>query len=254
MSGDALSLIVPNRNMAAFLSDALASIARQRRPPQEILLVDAGSTNESVALAADWRARGLPVQVISAPGANPAQARNAGLEKASGDVIGFLDADDLFPAGKLAAQLERLEGRPRVDVVSGIITSFDQLDSATLAPAASSRVEKQTGVNLGACLIRRQVFDRIGNLDETQLYSEDTDFILRIFEARIPVAALRQEVLYYRRHPQSMMAQANERKQRDFHRAIARSLKRRAALGIRVNLPRMEELLEPGTDENRREA
>ena len=254
MSDAAVSLIVPNRNMARFLSDALASIERQRRPVKEILVVDAGSRDESFAIIAEWSARGLPLEVISAPGANPAQARNAGLARATGSVIGFLDADDLFPAGKLAAQLARLESAPGVDVVSGIITSFDQLDRATLVPAASSRIEMQTGVNLGACLIRRQVFDRIGILDETQLYSEDTDFILRIFEARIPVTALRQEVLYYRRHPESLMAQSNERKQRDFHRAIARSIKRRAALGLRGTLPRMEELLEPGSDGNRRHA
>ena len=254
MSDAALSLIVPNRNMAGFLSDALASIARQRVPVKEILLVDAGSGEESAPIAAAWRARGLPLESIAAPGANPAQARNAALASATGDVIGFLDADDLFPAGKLAAQLGRLESEPWVDVVSGIITSFDQLDPATLAPAASSRVEKQTGVNLGACLIRRQVFDRVGLLDETQLYAEDTDFILRVFEARIPVTALRQEVLYYRRHLDSLMGQANERKQRDFHRAIARSLKRRAALGLQGNLPRMEELMEPAPDAQQRQA
>ena len=107
---------------------------------------------------------------------------------------------------------------------------------------------------LGACLLRREVFTRVGVLDETQHYSEDTDFILRIFEARIPVTALRQETLYYRRHLESLMAQANDRMQRDFHRAVARSIKRRAALGIRGNLPRMEELLEPGPDRNRRQA
>jgi glycosyltransferase involved in cell wall biosynthesis len=241
-------LIVPNRDMAAFLSDALASIARQHRHVKEVLLVDAGPCEQSVAIAAGWKARGLNLERIEAPGANPAQARNAGLARATGDVIGFLDADDLFPAGKLAAQLGRLARKPEVDVVSGIITLFDQLDPATLAPAATSRIERQTGVNLGACLIRRRVFERIGTLDETQLYSEDTDLILRIFEAGIPVAALRQEVLYYRRHRDSLMAQANDRKQRDFHRAVARSLKRRAALGLRGNLPRMEELLEPVPD------
>jgi glycosyltransferase involved in cell wall biosynthesis len=244
MSGDGLSLIVPNRNMTVFLGDALESVVRQRAPVKEILLMEAGSAGESAPLVASFRARGLPIAVIETPDANPAQARNAGLAKATGDLIGFLDADDLFPAGKLAAQLARLASSPEIDLVSGYITSFDQLDPATLAPAASSRVETQTGVNLGACLIRRRVFDRIGLLDETLLYSEDTDFILRSFEARVAVTALRREVLYYRRHEQSLMAQLDERKQRDFHRTLARSIRRRAALGLRGNLPRMEDLLE----------
>jgi glycosyltransferase involved in cell wall biosynthesis len=244
VSGGGLSLIVPNRNMTVFLADALASIERQRAPVKEILLIEAGAPGQSEAVAAQFRARGLPIAVFEAPDASPARARNAALAKASGDPIGFLDADDLFPAGKLAAQLGRLASGPEVELVSGYITSFDQLDPATLAPAATSRVETQTGVNLGACLIRRRVFDRIGWFDESLLYAEDTDFILRVFEARLPATALRREVLYYRRHRQSLMAQADERKQRDFHRTVARSIRRRAELGIRGNLPRMEELLE----------
>jgi glycosyltransferase involved in cell wall biosynthesis len=239
---------MPNLDMAAFLPDAFASIERQLRFVKEILFVDAGSTDESVAIASAQAARGLPIEILFVPDANPAQARNAALEKATGEIIGFLDADDLFPAGKLDAQLARLAREPRVLGVSGIITFFDQLDRTTLAPSATSRTESLTGVNLGACLFRRQVFDRVGGFDESHLYSEDTDWILRIFEAGIPVTALRREVLYYRRHPSSLMSQPGDRKQRDFHRAIARSLKRRAALGLRGNLPRMEELLEPEVD------
>jgi glycosyltransferase involved in cell wall biosynthesis len=240
--------------MAGFLPDAFASLAREPRAVSEILFVDTGSTDASLAVAADWRARGLPIEILTAPDANPARARNAGLEKASGEVIGFLDADDLFPARKLAAQLARLANAPTVDVVSGIITLFDQLDATTLAPAASSRTESMTGVNLGACLFRRRVFERIGGFDETHLFAEDLDLLMRIFEARIPVAALRCETLYYRRHPHSLMSQLNPRKQRDFHRALARSIKRRAALGLRGNLPRMDELLEPAQGEAGSEA
>jgi glycosyltransferase involved in cell wall biosynthesis len=245
VSGAVVSLIMPNLDMAAFLPEAFASIARQQASVKEVLFVDAGSSDDSIAVAAGFRARGLPLEIYAAPGANPAQARNAALEKASGEIIGFLDADDLFPAGKLDAQLARLESAPAVQAVSGIITLFETLDRATLAPAADSRIESVTGVNLGACLFRRQVFDRIGVFDETHHYAEDTDLILRVFEARIPVTALRRETLYYRRHPHSLMSRTDPRKQRDFHRAVARSLKRRAALGLRGNLPRMEELLEP---------
>lgn len=245
MSRAGVSLIMPNRDMAAFLPDAFASIERQAASVKEILFVDTGSRDASVAVAAACRARGLPIEILAAPAANPAQARNVALEKASGEIIGFLDADDLFPAGKLDAQLARLASAPAVLAVSGIITLFETLDPATLTPAAGSRSESVTGVNLGACLFRRQVFDRIGVFDESHQYAEDTDLILRVFEARIPLTALRRETLYYRRHPASLMSQPDPRKQRDFHRAVARSLKRRAALGLRGNLPRMEELLEP---------
>jgi glycosyltransferase involved in cell wall biosynthesis len=248
MSDGGVSLIVPNRDMSGFLADAFGSIARQRRPVQEILVVDSGAEGDSAAVAADWRARGLPIRVLAAPGANPAQARNTALAQARGRILGFLDGDDLFPAGKLELQLARLEGAPRVDMVSGAITWFEQLDPVTLAPAAGSRTETRAGVQLGACLIRREVFDRIGVLDESLHYSEDTDFVLRILEARLPVSVLRQEVLYYRRHPDSMMSQPDARKQRDFHRTLARSLRRRAALGIQGNLPRLEDLMEAGPD------
>ena len=245
MTDSRISLIVPNRNMGRFLSDAFRSIERQAVRVDEVLLVDTGSTDDSLRVAAAWQERGLPLEVIVVPEANPAQARNAGLEKATGEIIGFLDADDLFPPGKLEAQIARLERPPRVDAVSGTITWFEQLDPETLAPAAGTRTETQTGVNPSAYIFRRQVFDRVGVFDETFLYSEDTDFILRTLEARVPMSVLRQEVLYYRRHAGSLMSQSNPRKLRDFHRALALSIKRRSALGIKGDLPRLEDLLEP---------
>ncbi len=249
MTDRRISVIVPNRDMGCFLPDAFASIQRQSARVDEVLLVDGGSTDESLRVVEAWRARGLPLEVIVVPDANPAQARNAGLEKATGEIIAFLDGDDLFPLGKLQAQIARLESLPRVDAVSGLINWFERLDPKTLAPAAGTRMETLTGVNAAACVFRREVFHRIGVFDETFLYSEDTDFVLRMLEAGVPMTVLRQEVLYYRRHPDSLMSQSNPRKQRDFHRALALSIKRRSALGIRGDLPRLEDLLEPASPE-----
>jgi glycosyltransferase involved in cell wall biosynthesis len=249
MTDRRISVIVPNRNMGHFLADAFGSIQRQSVRVDEVLLVDAGSTDESLRVAEAWRARGLPLEVIVVPDASPAQARNAGLEKATGAIIGFLDADDLFPPGKLEAQIARLEREPRVDAVSGYITWFEQLDPETLAPAAGTRTHTETNVNPSAHVLRRQVFDTVGVFDEAFLYSEDTDFVLRMLEAGVPISVLRQEVLYYRRHAGSLMSQSNPRKLRDFHRVLALSIKRRAALGTPGDLPRLEDLLEPASPE-----
>ena len=188
MSGDAVSLIVPNRNMAGVplrrpRVDRAAAAAREGDPAGR-RGIDRG---DSAAIAADWRARGLPLEVIVAPGANPAQARNAGLAQATGDVIGFLDADDLFPAGKLAAQLARLESEPWVDVVSGIDHLLRSARPRDAGAGGEQPHRDADGREARRLPVRREVFDRIGVLDETQLYSEDTDFILRILEARIPV-------------------------------------------------------------------
>ena len=249
MSGPRISVIVPNREMGRFLPETFRSIEAQLPAAHEVLLVDAGSGDESLRVAQEWRERGFPVDVEVVPGANPSQARNAGLKRASGDFVTFLDADDLFPRWKFAAQLARFERAPWVDVVSGRITLFQDLDPVALAPADGTRSQTVTGVSAAACLIRREVFDRVGGFDETLLYSEDTDFILRLLEARVPMTVLWEEVLYYRRHEASLMSQPDPRRKRDFHRALAKSIKRRAALGIRGDLPRMEDLLEPPSGE-----
>jgi GT2 family glycosyltransferase len=100
-----------------------------------------------------------------------------------------------------------------------------------LAPAKDSRIETIFHVHLGACVYRRSVFDRIGAFDETLLYSEDVDLLLRVREAGIGFTILRAVTLYYRKHESSMMAQRNPRKSADFRRAVAMSLVRRRVAG-----------------------
>lgn len=244
MSGD-VSVIIPNRDMGRFLDDTFRSIERQAPHVAQVILADAGSTDESLEVAARWRGRGFQLDVTVTPGANPAQARNAGLARATAPLITFLDADDLFPAGKLKLQKERLAASPAVDVVSGRVTLFETLDEHALAPVPGTRTETVVGPSAAACLLRREVFDRIGTFDEDLLYAEDIDFILRLLEARVPLTVMREEVLYYRRHPDSLMSQSDSRGRKDFHRALARSIRRRAAAGITGNLPALADFLAP---------
>ncbi len=244
MRHPAISVVIPNLNMGHFLADAIASITRQTIPVKEILIVDAQSDDNSLQIIAELAERCPAIRLIESPRGNPSLVRNQGLKEARGDVIGFLDADDLWPADKLQRQMARLQASPSVDVVSGFVQYFDRLDPERLVPAADARTETLFHVHLGAALFRQSVFDTVGLFDETLRYSEDVDLLLRIREAELPMTILRARTLYYRRHDNSMMAQSDPAKDRDFKRALSASLMRRRIKGIRAPLAPFESLIE----------
>ena len=240
-----ISVIMPSLDMVRFLPDAIASIRRQAVPVAEILVIDPGSTDSTADTVAALAADGVPIRHLPTARCDPGVARNLGLDQAAGDVIAFLDADDLWPAGKLERQMARLDAQPAVEMVSGFVRYFEALDPATLAPVEGSRIETLFHVHLGACLYRRRVFDRVGGFEPSLRFSEDVDLLQRIREQGIPFTILRTVTLYYRRHAASMMVQPDPRREVDFRRSIALSVMRRRKLGQLGELPPLETYLEP---------
>ena len=226
-----VSVIMPALNMGRFIPDAIASIVRQSRAVTEVIIIDSESVDGTEDIIARLMEEGAPIRLLQSAATAPSAARNEGLLAARGDVIAFLDADDLWPEGKLARQLDYLQACADKGMVSGFVRYFDKLDPVTLAPARNSRVETLFHVHLGACLYRREVFERIGYFNESLLYSEDVDLLLRVREAGINFTILRGIMLYYRKHESSMMARDNPRKSSDFRRAVALSVARRRAGG-----------------------
>src|SRR5689334_16257310 len=222
-----VSVIVPVWNMARFLPDAVASIT----DVHEIIIVVAESDDDTVEVVHQLARQRLHVRVLNTPIRAPATARNTGLRAAGGDVIAFIDADDVWAHDKLTLQLERLDSEPRVDVVSGLVTYFNKLDRGRLVPAEDSDVETKLFQHVGATIFRRSVFDRIGMFDESLMYAEDQDLLLRIIEIEVPFVILDTTVLYYRRHGDSMMTRGDPRIKTDLAKAFAMSLARRRKLG-----------------------
>lgn len=249
MSSPGLSVIIPALNMAGYLGFALSSIERQGYEDLEVVVIDAGSTDNIADVVARHRADGLDVRLAGGVSLTPAAARNLGIGLARAKLIAFLDADDLWPEGKLTRQLGRLASRPAIDMVSGYVTYFDTPDETGLTPQPTSRVETLFHVHVGACIYRRDVFDRIGGaFDEDLLYSEDVDLMLRVREREIPFSILRSVELFYRMHPSSLMAQANPHKDKSFRLATHKSLVRRRAAGkLDKPLPEFANYLEPSS-------
>jgi glycosyltransferase involved in cell wall biosynthesis len=231
-----VSVIIPNLNMGAFLDAALRSVNRQSAPAHEVVLVDCGSTDETFEVVGRHRAAGLNIKVLHCPRQGPGPARNRGIAAAEGEFIAFLDADDLWPAGKLERQLGRMSMRPAVEMVAGYVCYFDRLGENGLEPAPGSRTGSLFHAHVGACLYRKEAFTKIGGFDEDLHYSEDVDLLLRLREAGLPFAILPSIELYYRQHAASMMAQNDPRKETGLQRAAHKSLLRRRANGT-LNVP-----------------
>ncbi len=195
------SVIVPVYNGAAFIGDAIESILAQGYAPLEVLVVDDGSTDATADVVRSFRNR---VRYFRQDNAGPAAARNRGLALASGELIAFLDADDLWPDRKLEAQARYLREHPETDVVLGRI-EYLRLPGASETPIRfEDGGNTVTSVHLGSGLFRRSVFERVGHFDPELHYSEDHDWMLRAREAGVRLAVMDDITLVYRIHAGNM--------------------------------------------------
>jgi len=111
-----VSVITPCYNGSAFLATTLRSVLSQTQPPLEIIVVDDGSTDDSVAIA---EAFGPPVRVLRQPNQGESVARNCGIAEATGTHVLFLDADDLLAPEALEHLIRALDGRPGAVALMG---------------------------------------------------------------------------------------------------------------------------------------
>ena len=126
----AISVIVPAYNAGATIQETLESIAGQHGGIAiEVIVVDDGSTDdtrERVAAFARSARSTLRVRLTTQANAGPSAARNRGIRESSAELIALLDADDLWPAGRLAVQLALLDQYPQVGLIFGDCRGFAQ--------------------------------------------------------------------------------------------------------------------------------
>lgn len=225
-----VSVIMPVYNGASFLAEALGSVQRQQVQPLEVIIVDDGSTDETAAIAAEFVKDG-PCRYFYQPNRGPSAARNKGLSLARGNVIAFLDVDDLWPEDKLARQLACLQDKPQVQVVMGR-TQCLRLNETAAAPRHFEPFSTPfLTVCLGSALYRQSVFERVGLFDETLRFSEDVDWFMRAREQNTPMQVLQETTLFYRLHSDNM-TRATDLRDFSFVHVLKRSLDRRRARGI----------------------
>lgn len=163
MSRPPVSVVMPVRDGERYIAEALDSILSQDPPPDEVVVVDDGSQDQTAALA---QRAGRRVRVVQQARIGSGSALNRGIVEARSEIIGFCDADDLWMPGKLDRQLEALETDPAAAGVGGLVEQFVSPDAPELVGRVRLRTDPMAADLLGALLVRRSAFDAIGTFNE----------------------------------------------------------------------------------------
>jgi len=197
-----VSVIIPALRGGGFLRQSLASVLRQKYEPLEIWVVDNGSSEDvrTVALA-----HGDSVRVVFENLRGAANARNCAIRQSAGELLAFLDDDDVWTPGHLHRMAEMLAADSSLGIAQGRIRNFRVLPDGS--PRFCSPVYQFSA--LSSAMYRRSVFDRVGLFDGSLLFGEDTDYYIRCWEAGIRKATAQPISVLYRRHPGNMTAHKN---------------------------------------------
>jgi len=194
---ETVAIIIPVYNGAAYLKETLESVFGQTRKPDEVIVVDDGSTDESLTVAREFP----QVSCISQENKGVATARNVGVKASMSSALAFLDQDDYWAPEKLELQLSVLEEHAEVDIVTCQKVVF--LDSGVERPAwlkPEILESPQAGNTPSALVARRSVFERVGYFDPAFETASDVDWFFRLKDAGIKQWAVPEALVFKRVH------------------------------------------------------
>jgi glycosyltransferase involved in cell wall biosynthesis len=190
------SVIIPVRNGARFVGEALASVLGQLRDGDEVMVIDDGSTDETPVILAGL---GHPaLRLLSGGGRGVSAARNIGLASSRGAFIAFLDHDDIWPAGRHGALTTALKRDQDLDAAFGRIER--RIEPGARITAESKVQGHHAPWLIGSGLFRRRLLERIGGFAEDMQQGEDLDFHQRLVEAEMRVRLCEIPGLVRRHH------------------------------------------------------
>jgi glycosyltransferase involved in cell wall biosynthesis len=200
-----VSVIIPAHNAAPFICQAIESIFSQTLQPLEIIVIDDGSTDQTIQLVKNYQAS---VRLLKQEKSGVSSARNVGIRQSKGEFVAFLDADDVFiEPTKLEKQLGIILEKHCDIVISGW-----QITDENLNPISDRSLWQEVPhLNLfnlirsvpvlpSALLVRRSKLLEIDGFDESLTNAEDVDLIFRLVLAGCRAEWLKEVTVAYRKH------------------------------------------------------
>lgn len=193
-----VSVIIPAFNAEKYISDTINSVLGQTYSYYEIIIINDGSTDGTEKIVKQFSNR---IIYIKQRNKGISAARNAGIRKAKGEFIAFLDADDIWMPAKLEKQIDYLNSHPDVDVVFSLAQN-------TLNPKADTKPTKKFPVIPAYvppnCLFRRKTIDTVGLFDEKINLGEFVDWYAKILSSGIKIGCVNSLLLLRRIHGENI--------------------------------------------------
>jgi glycosyltransferase involved in cell wall biosynthesis len=168
-------VVVPAYNAAETIEEALASVFEQTLPPAQVIVVDDGSTDDTVAVAARVSER---VEIISQSNQGCGRASSVGAHNITTPVLAFLDADDIWLPGKMACQIALLEVAPEISLCHGAMRQFRHGSNDRVSGAI------RPGPTRTTMALRTAVFREVGDIiDPPGNRGDLVDWLARFREA-----------------------------------------------------------------------
>jgi glycosyltransferase involved in cell wall biosynthesis len=216
-----VSVVIPVLNGEAYLREALRSVLGQSRPPDEVIVVDDGSTDRTGEIAR----KTAGVRYLLQGHGGQMRALNMGIAVAIGDFLSFLDADDRWVPEKLELQLGAFSAEPELDIVFGRARQFVERG----ARLAESDHERVLPARLpSAMLVRRDAFARVGPFSEDWPIGGVIEWCARADERRVRAKML-DEVVYERRVHGKNATLLHPNAEREYARMLKHVIDRRKA-------------------------
>jgi glycosyltransferase involved in cell wall biosynthesis len=217
-----VSVVIPVFDAERTVGQALASVLVQTHRTLEVLVVDDGSADRSAEVVR--RFSDARVQLVAEPHRGPGAARNAGVARAGGALLAFLDADDLWDEHKLERQWGVLRASPSVDMVFGHAIPVRAAADGTLVPCGAP----VPGHSAGTLLIPAATFHHVGPFATHWRVGEFVDWYARAMDRGLSQTMLPDVVLKRRLHDGNLGARARCSRQ-DYARIVAAAVGRRRA-------------------------
>ena len=217
MNRPAISVLMPVYNSEKFLTDAIQSILSQTFSDFEFLIIDDGSTDDSLSICEKFAQLDNRIRLKNRPNTGYVVALNEMLKEAKGTYIARMDSDDISLPDRLQTQFEFMENNPEVVCLGGFYWLVDHLgrklsqiiqpeDDKTIQEIALSGISPMVHPTV---MIRKADLMKAGFYDQKVEYIEDLDLFLRLGEigklANLPIP-----VLHYREHPHSASSKNQE--------------------------------------------